>query len=231
MASKLIDDELGRRNSLSSQSTLSEEDEETDGEEVQKYVNPRDCGHKKVNSEGTCRRCGFELPYNGSFFDTGTVKSFIKLVYVDETKKSKIDKALEAAAAKTDEKEGEGGSGLETDEDEDEEEKKEEGKEDVKVDGTEEVKEEDKAQPEEQPIVENDPEPIEEEPVVPDTKIVPLLIKKKKKKYKGMLIVNTIYEQYTPLQSHEMREYMLYMVTKNVRYMKKHQLINDHVYD
>ena len=36
---------------------------------------------------GVCVECQFEVPQYGSIFDTGTVKNFIKVLYIDESKK------------------------------------------------------------------------------------------------------------------------------------------------
>jgi len=38
-----------------------------------------------------------------------------------------------------------------------------------------------------------------------------------------------IYESFSPDNSHQMREYMLHVVTKNIKRMRKHKLISDEV--
>ena len=48
---------------------------------------------------------------------------------------------------------------------------------------------------------------------------------------KPLVLWKTIFEAYTPTDSHMMREYMLYVVLKNVRRMRKHKLITESIYD
>jgi ribosomal protein L32 len=49
-------------------------------------ISQKDCKHLKVK-DTVCKNCGFSVPKYGSVFDTGTVKAFIKVVFVDESKK------------------------------------------------------------------------------------------------------------------------------------------------
>ena len=63
-------------------------DKDSDGEERTELpqVPQKDCKHLKVKrASGVCRSCGFQVPQYGSVFDTGTVQTFIKVVYVDES--------------------------------------------------------------------------------------------------------------------------------------------------
>ena len=46
----------------------------------------------------------------------------------------------------------------------------------------------------------------------------------------NMIMMRTLYESYTPENTHLMREYMLYVVIKNVRHMKKHKLITNAIF-
>jgi hypothetical protein len=47
----------------------------------------------------------------------------------------------------------------------------------------------------------------------------------------GYLIpMRTIYESYTPENTHLMREYMLHVVIRSVRHMKKHKLITEAIF-
>jgi len=58
-------------------------------------ISQKDCKHLKVK-DGLCKNCGISVPKYGSIFDTGTVKAFIRVVFVDESKKQ--TKMLENAA-------------------------------------------------------------------------------------------------------------------------------------
>lgn len=44
--------------------------------------------------------------------------------------------------------------------------------------------------------------------------------------YQPMANYRTIYESYTPENTHLMREYMLHVIIRQVRYMLKHRLIS-----
>jgi hypothetical protein len=46
----------------------------------------------------------------------------------------------------------------------------------------------------------------------------------------SLVPMRTIYESYTPENTHLMREYMLYVIIRNVRRMRKHKLITDAVF-
>ena len=46
------------------------------------------CKHLTVDEAGACSRCGHHVPQYGSVFDTGTIKTYIKVVYVDDTKET-----------------------------------------------------------------------------------------------------------------------------------------------
>lgn len=52
-------------------------------------VSAKDCKHLRVR-EGACLNCDHQVPFYGSFFDTGTVKTLIKVVFIDESKKSRV---------------------------------------------------------------------------------------------------------------------------------------------
>lgn len=43
--------------------------------------------------------------------------------------------------------------------------------------------------------------------------------------------MRTIYESFTPENTHLMREYMLHIMIKNVRRMRKHRLISESVFE
>ena len=44
--------------------------------------------------------------------------------------------------------------------------------------------------------------------------------------FQPMIAYKTIYESYTPENTHFMREYMLHVVIRRIRYMFKHKLIS-----
>ena len=46
-----------------------------------------------------------------------------------------------------------------------------------------------------------------------------------------MVIMQTIYESFTPENTHQMRDQMLYTILKSIRRMLKHKLISQSVYD
>ena len=45
-----------------------------------------------------------------------------------------------------------------------------------------------------------------------------------------IILVNKIYESYTPENTHFMREYMLHVILRNVERMHKHKIITEAVY-
>lgn len=61
-------------------------EQENETAEAGEEVDQKDCKHLKVRRH-KCERCDLEVPHYGSVFDTGTIKTFIKVVYVDESKK------------------------------------------------------------------------------------------------------------------------------------------------
>ena len=68
------------------------------GVESSTVLSPRECKHLRLkpNADGLCKHCNQEIPQYGSVFDTGTIKTFIKVVFIDESK----DLKKQAAAAK-----------------------------------------------------------------------------------------------------------------------------------
>lgn len=57
-------------------------------DEVVTVISQRECKHTNVErSTGNCANCKTEIAQFGSVFDTGTIKSYIKVLYVDESKK------------------------------------------------------------------------------------------------------------------------------------------------
>ena len=46
-----------------------------------------------------------------------------------------------------------------------------------------------------------------------------------------MIIMKKIYQSYTPENTHLMREYMLYVILRNIRYMRKHKLISEETFE
>lgn len=56
-------------------------------------ISRKKCQHLWVRTQtqpkGECRNCGYHVPHYGSILDTGTVKAFIKVVYIDESRKAK----------------------------------------------------------------------------------------------------------------------------------------------
>ena len=57
-------------------------------DEVATVISQRECKHTKVErSTGNCANCKTEIAQFGSVFDTGTIKSYIKVLFVDESKK------------------------------------------------------------------------------------------------------------------------------------------------
>ena len=43
--------------------------------------------HKHIKKKGDLLDCKYELPHYGSVMDTGTVNTFIKVLYINETAK------------------------------------------------------------------------------------------------------------------------------------------------
>lgn len=48
-------------------------------------LSQRECTHLKVR-HGVCKDCNFKLPQYGIVLDTGTVSTFIKVLFIDESK-------------------------------------------------------------------------------------------------------------------------------------------------
>ena len=46
-----------------------------------------------------------------------------------------------------------------------------------------------------------------------------------------MIIMKKIYQSYTPENTHLMREYMLHVILRNIRYMRKHKLISEDTFE
>ena len=46
-----------------------------------------------------------------------------------------------------------------------------------------------------------------------------------------MVIMKRIYQSYTAENTHLMREYMLHIILRNVRYMRKHKLITEDTFE
>ena len=52
------------------------------------------CSHTEVQN-GVCQNCDYKVPQFGFVLDTGSVSTFIKVVYVDESKKSEVKASKE----------------------------------------------------------------------------------------------------------------------------------------
>ena len=66
-------------------------------------ISQRECKHTKVkySSGGECANCGYQIAQFGSIFDTGTIKSYIKVLYVDESRKPTFEKLNSNSQATT----------------------------------------------------------------------------------------------------------------------------------
>ena len=67
--------------------SIDEEEEEDDDTSL------HECKHLKVD-ENLCKRCGTTVPFFGSVCDTKSIKTFIKVVYIDESKKQQDQDGL-----------------------------------------------------------------------------------------------------------------------------------------
>lgn len=55
-------------------------------DDIKTLMSQTDCSHPKMN-HGVCQDCDYAVPQYGSVLDTGMVSTFIKVIFIDESKK------------------------------------------------------------------------------------------------------------------------------------------------